>query len=243
MRQDNILYIGDRIDLIGDRGRVYKSMIEEVIDNVLYLVAVPRHSGMPMPLNVNDEVALFFYHESGRYLTRMRVAGFEKKGDIRLALLFMITKPEQDQRRGAYRLSSNLEVQICEYKESIEKKLTGYGDVREMPVLEITNSRDLSVTGIGLQTKREYELGEKRLLKIYFSRQKSKTLPFLICGKVTRFIPFPGNEMNNVGMQFFGQTKNMNEYILKYVMGEQEKLIKKNQPVSLRTGRQVSVGS
>ena len=233
MRQENMLLIGDRIDLIGDRGRVYKSMIEEVIDNLLYLVSVPRHAGMPMPLHVNDEIALFFYRDSGRYLTRMRVAGFEKKGDIRYALLFMTMKPEQDQRRGAYRLSSSLEVQVCEYKDNIEKKLTGYGDVREMPVLETTSSRDISVTGIGLQTKREYELGEKRLLKIYFSRQKTKTLPFLICGKVTRFILWPGNDLNSVGMQFFGQTKNMNEYILKYVMAEQQKIIKREQFVTV----------
>jgi len=231
MRQDNMLFIGDKIDLIGDRGRIYKAMIEEVIDNLLYLVGVPRHAGLPMPLHVNDEVALIFYRDSGRYLTRMKVAGFEKKNEVRYALLFMLTKPEQDQRRGAYRLLTSLEVQVCEYKENIEKKLTGYGDVREMIVLENTHSRDISVTGIGLQTKQEYELGEKRLLKIYFSKHKAKTLPFLICGKATRFIPWPGNEMNNVGMQFFGQTKNMNEYISKYVLNEQQKLIKNKRPI------------
>jgi hypothetical protein len=202
MSQDNMLFAGDKIDLIGDRGRVYKTVIEEAIDNLLYLVGVPKYAGMPMPLRVNDEVALIFYRDSGRYLTRMRVAGFEKKSEVRFVLLFMLTKPEQDQRRGAFRLLTNLEVQVCEYKENIEKKLTGYGDVREMAVLENTRSRDISVTGIGLQTKQEYELGEKRLLKIYFSKQRAKTLPFLICGKATRFIPWLGNEMNSVGLQF-----------------------------------------
>jgi hypothetical protein len=226
MREDNMLIVGDKIDLVGERGRVYKAMIEDVVENLLYLVGIPRHSGMPMPLHVNDEVLLIFYRDSGRYLTRMRVAGFERKGEVRYALLFMLAKPEQDQRRGAYRLTSRLEVQICEYIEDMEKKLTGYGDVREMVVLESTTSRDLSVTGIGLLTKYEYELGEKRLLKIYFSKQRSKTLPFLICGKATRFIPWPGSGMNNVGMQFFGQTKNMNEYISRYVLAEQQKQIK-----------------
>jgi len=226
MRQDNILYVGDKIDLIGDRSRIYKAMIEDVVENILYMVGVPRHSGVPMPLHVNDEVTLIFYRDSGRYITRMKVAGFERKGEARYALLFMISKPEQDQRRGAYRLTSRLEVQVCEYIEDMEKKLTGYGDVREMSVLETTSSRDISVTGIGLVTKQEYELGEKRLLKIYFSKQRSRTLPFLICGKATRFIPWPGSGMNNVGMQFFGQTKNMNEYISRYVLNEQQKQIK-----------------
>ena len=232
MRQENMLFVGDKIDLIGDRGRVYKAAVEEIIDNILYLVGVPKYAGVPMPVQVNDEVALIFYRESGRFLTRMRVAGFEKKNEARYALLFMLTKPEQDQRRGAFRLLTNLDVQICDYKENIEKKLTGYGDVREMSVLENTKSRDISVTGIGLQTKQEYGLGEKRLLKIYFSKQKSKTLPFLICGKATRFIPWGGNEMNSVGFQFFGQTKNMNEYISRYVMTEQQKLIKVKQLAS-----------
>jgi len=233
MRQDNILYIGDKIDLIGERSRVYKAMIEDVVENILYLVGVPKHSGVPMPLHVNDEVTLIFYRESGRYITRMKVAGFERKGEARYALLFMISKPEQDQRRGAYRLTSRLEVQVCEYIEDMEKKLTGYGDVREMSVLETTSSRDISVTGIGLVTKQEYELGEKRLLKIYFSKQRSRTLPFLICGKATRFIPWPGSGMNNVGMQFFGQTKNMNEYISRYVLNEQQKQTKSRRLVEV----------
>jgi hypothetical protein len=226
MREDNILIVGDKIDLIGDRSRVYKAMIEDVVENILYLVGVPRHSGVPMPLHVNDEVTLIFYRDSGRYITRMRVAGFERKGEIRYALLIMLSKPEQDQRRGAYRLSARLEVQVCEYIEDMEKKLTGYGDVREMPVLESTSSRDISVTGIGILTKNDYELGEKRLLKIYFSKQRAKTLPFLICGKATRYIPWPGIGVNNVGMQFFGQTKNMNEYISRYVLKEQQKQIR-----------------
>jgi len=233
MRQDNILYIGDKIDLIGERSRVYKAMIEDVVENLLYLVGVPRHAGLPMPLHVNDEVTLIFYRDSGRYITRMRVAGFERKGEVRYALLFMVTKPEQDQRRGAYRLTSRLEVQVCEYIADMEKKLTGYGDVSEMAVLETTSTRDISVTGIGLVTKQEYELGEKRLLKIYFSKQRTKTLPFLICGKATRFIPWPGSGMNNVGMQFFGQTKNMNEYISRYVLNEQKKQIKSRRLVEV----------
>jgi len=227
MREDNILVVGDKIDLIGERSRVYKAMVEDVVENLLYLVGVPRHSGVPMPLHVNDEVTLIFYRDSGRYITRMRVGGFERKGEIRYALLFMLSKPEQDQRRGAYRLLARLDVQVCEYREDIEKKLTGYGDVREVPVLESTTSRDISVTGIGLLTKQEYELGEKRLLKIYFSKQRAKTLPFLICGKATRYIPWMGSGVNNVGMQFFGQTKNMNEYISRYVLNEQQKQIKK----------------
>jgi len=233
MRQDNILYIGDKIDLIGERSRIYKAMIEDVVENILYLVGVPKHSGVPMPLHVNDEVTLIFYRESGRYITRMKVAGFERKGEARYALLFMVSKPEQDQRRGAYRLTSRLEVQICEYIEDMEKKLTGYGDVREISVLETTSSRDISVTGIGLVTKQEYELGEKRLLKIYFSKQRTRTLPFLICGKATRFIPWPGSGMNNVGMQFFGQTKNMNEYISRYVLNEQQKQTKNRRLVEV----------
>jgi len=229
MQEDNLLVIGDKIDLLGERSRVYRAMIEDVVENILYLVRIPKHSGVPMPLHVNDEVALIFYRDSGRYLTRMKVAGFEKKGEVRYALFFMMSKPEQDQRRGAYRQTSKLEVQVCEYIEGMEKKLTGYGDVREMAVLESTSTRDISVTGIGILSKQEYNLGDKRLLKIYFSKQRTKTLPFLICGKTTRFVPWPGSGLNNVGMQFFGQTKNMNEYISRYVLAEQQKQIENRQ--------------
>jgi len=223
MREEQLITVGDRIDLIGERNRVYKTMIEDVIENVLYMVGIPKHSGVPMPLHVNDEITLVIYRDSGRYIARMRVAGFDKKGDVRCALLLMLSQPEQDQRRGAYRLPKSLEIHVCKYIDGMEKRLTGHGDVSKMVVGETVSSRDISISGIGFMSKLDYELGEKRLLKIFFSQERAKTLPFLICGKVTRFIPWPTSNMNNVGMQYFGQTRNMIEYISKYVLIEQQK--------------------
>jgi len=227
MRRDDDIVIGDKVDLIGERSRIYKTMVEDVIESVLFLVGVPRISGIPMQLHVNDEVTMVFYRESGRYVATMKVAGFEKKGDSRYVLLLLASKPQQDQRRDSYRLSIRMKAQVCEYIEDIEKELIEYWDIEHKVVLETVSSRDISVTGIALLTKREYISGDKYLLRLFFNEPRaSRTPPFFICGKVMRVNPWRVEGMNNVGIQFFGQTKDMREYISRYVLAEQQKQIK-----------------
>jgi len=226
MQRDDVIVVGDKVDLIGDKNRIYRTMIEDVVESVLFLVGVPRHAGVPMTLRLDDEVSMIFYRDSGRYIVRMRVAGFEKKGEVRYALLLLASRPQQDQRRGAYRLSLRLKTQVCEYIEDIEKDLLGYWDIEEKVILETVSSKDISVTGVAVVTKREYKSGDKHILRLYFQEPRVKTPPFFICGRVMRTLPGRDAGVHIVGMQFFGQTKEMSEYISKYVLEEQRKQIR-----------------
>jgi len=226
MRRDDDIVIGDKVDLIREKGRTYKTMVEDVIESVLFLVGVPRIAGIPMPLHVNDEVTMIFYRETGRYVASMKVAGFEKKGEIRYVLLLLASKPQQDQRRDSYRLSIRMKAQVCEYIEDIEQDPMGYWSADKKVVLDTVSSRDISVTGIALLTKREYNSGDKYLLRLFFNEPRAKAPPFFICSKVMRINPWRVEGMNNVGMQFFGQTKEMRDTISRYVLSEQQKQIK-----------------
>jgi len=167
-------------------------------------------------------------------MAHTRVAGFEKKGDIRYVMLLMSSTPQQDQRRGAYRLPVNMVVDMCEYVDSMEKNLLVYGDFADLIILETVNSRDISITGIGLVSKREYALGDRHLLRLFFSSQRDKSPPFHICGKVVRFIPWHEAGTYDVGMQFFAQSKYVSEYISRYVLTEQRKQIKQRRQAENR---------
>ena len=225
MLRDDVIEAGDAVDLMGEKNRVYRTKIEDVIESVLFLVNIPKHGGVPMPLFINDVLTMIFYRDSGRYVVRVRVAGFEKKAEVRYVLLLLESKPQQDQRRGAYRQTIKIKSQVCEYIEGIEKRLLGYWDVEGKTVLETVGSRDISVTGVAIITRREYKSGEKYLLRLYFNEHRNKMPPFFICGRVMRSIPWRESGMNSVGMQFFGHTREMSDYIAKQVLEEQRRQI------------------
>jgi hypothetical protein len=226
-----VIVVGDKVDLVGEKGRLYRTMIEDVTENVLYLVGVPSHGGIPMLLHVDEEVFMVFYRESGRYIARFRVAGFEKKGEIRYAMLLLKEKPHHDQRREAYRLRSRMKSQICEYEDGIEMDLPVIGDIAEAVVLETVSSRDVSITGVALITKNDYMPGEKFLLRMYFGIQTPAPPPFLICAKVMRTTHGFEKDTYNKGMKFFGQTRNMHEFLSRYILDQQQKQIKQRRLV------------
>ena len=226
MYGESMIVAGDKVDVVGERGRTYVTMVEDVVENALFLIGIPRNSGTQMPLNVDDEMTLVFYRETGRYSARVRVAGFEKKGDVRYAMLLLSSKPQLEQSRGAYRLPTRIEVRVCKYIEGIEKKLSVFGAVADTTVVETVRSRDVSATGVAIMTMREYGLGEKYLLKLFLNKLRTKKPPFLICAKTVRFVPWRESGMNNVGMQYFGQTKYMSEYLLEFMQAEQRRQLK-----------------
>jgi len=227
MLEDSTIVVGDNVDLVGEKGRIYRSKVEDVVEGVLFFIGTPKSSSRQMPLSVNDEVDVFFYRESGRYIAQMRVAGFEKKGELRSVMLLLSSKPQKNQRRKAYRLPARLDVQICQYVEGMENSLPEKGNVYETPVLESVNSKDISLTGVGLLTERDYEQGEKYLLKLFLNKTRAKEEVLPVCAFAARSVPWHGSGMKIVGMQFFGLTRTMSENISRYVISEQQKLITK----------------
>lgn len=227
MIADDVILVGDKIELVIEKGRPYKTMIEDMTGNGLYLVGIPSYGGVPMLLHAGDSVLMAFFRESGRYVTRMKVAGLEKRGEIRYAWLTQESKPRHLQRRDAYRLPENLKVIICEYTEKMEEKLPILQSVSGTDVLETVSSRDISVSGISLVVKREYKIGEKSLLKLYFRGQQDGSQLFIVCAEVVRLIPEHKKGLYCVGMRFFGQTGNMNENLARYVLNRQQIQIKK----------------
>jgi len=228
MQADDILMIGDKIELVKGDSRVYKTSIEDMTGNGLFLAIVPSYGGTHALLHVDDEITVSFFRATGRYMVKMQIAGFEKTGEIRYMWLLQKERPWQLQRRAAYRLSTAFKVQVCEYIEDAEEELPLFVADAGTHVLETAGSKDLSATGIALRVKWDYELGEKHLLKLFLDEQQEKRQSLDICAEVVRMIPELRKGVHSIGMQFFGQKRNMLDYLAKYVVAQQQKQIRQN---------------
>jgi len=232
-RPDEIIVIGDNVELILDDNRVYKTKIEDAADPGLFLVAVPSLGGIPAHLYINDRISFGFYRTAGRYATTMEVVAFEKQNLVNYVWLMQMAPAYKQQRRDAYRLPVSIRVQVCEYIDDIELNLPLYGDLGEETLLESVNTMDISITGIALKSSRPYESGEKYLLKIYFAGQQGESRPLLVCAEVMRCLPTHEPTIKKIGMRYYGETRNRGDILSRYIFTQQQKLIKQRKLIDI----------
>jgi len=226
MKNEEVIVLGDMVDLAGHKSRMYRTKIEDLTANGLFLAGVPRFGGAPMPLHANEDIYLVYYRESGRFIVRMNVVGFEKRGDIRFVWLYQKTQPYKDQRREVFRVPVSRVIRVCEHPGQDETALQEV----ETPQEDVS-SRDLSVTGISFLTKKDYPVGDKRLLLIYILENKDEDPPFTVSATVVRCMALRESGKNLVAMKFFGLGKSQREFISKFVIEEQRKQLKQKRLV------------
>ena len=233
--KDKVIVVGDIVDLTSsDDGIPFRTKVEDLRGGRLFSASVPSSGGIPMMVHMDDELYMTFYRESGRYTVRIKVVGFDRKDEIRYMLFTQISEPEKDQRRMYFRLPVNIGVVMCEYHENIEEDMPVIEEIDEahIVVLETVGSKDLSITGIAVLAKNDYELGDKFILRINFdTRQSKETKPFIIFAEVMRKdFDYRSNSFR-LGMHFFGQTQSMSEFLAKYVLKQQTQQIRQRRLV------------
>jgi len=233
MQADDIIVLGDKVELVLDDNRVYKTKVEDLTDTGLFLVAVPSLGAMPARLYLNDRIIVGFYRQVGRFITTMEVVAFEKQREIQYVWLLQITQPFKQQRRDAYRLPISIGVQVCEYTDWIENELPLYGDEDRGAIIENVNTIDISITGIALRSSRLYEHGEKYQLKIFFADRQEGAKPFLICSEVMRCLPTRETHVSKIGMRFYAATRNRGDILSRYIFTQQQRLIKQRKLVDI----------
>jgi c-di-GMP-binding flagellar brake protein YcgR len=92
-------------------------------------------------------------------------------------------------------------------------------------MLEAVASKDISLTGIALTTKKQYASGDIFLLKLHLRDPMEKT-PLSVHARVMR--TYPGREAGtfHVGLRFMNLSRGMNDTISKYVYAQQQKQLK-----------------
>jgi len=227
MTKDKIIVIGDKVDLVStDNDVPFRAKIEDVRQDGMYIASIPAAAGLTTLVRVDNEMLMIFYRESGRYSVRVKIVDFLEKDRIMVAALTLLSTPEKDQRRQYYRLSVRSDAVICEYIENIEEHLPQREDIAEAIALENAGTKDVSITGVALITKNEYKPGEKYLLKLYLDETpRGRTKPLLICAEVMRTEYDRNKNTYRVGMNYFGQTKSMSEYLARYVFKQEQKQV------------------
>jgi len=233
---EEVIVVGDKVDIVTQSGQVYRTMIEDQAVGGLFLASVPNKKGVYMFVHQDDDIYLVFYRETGRYIAQMKVAALEKRGEIRYMWLAQKTRAQKNQRRQAYRLPVDFDVRIFEYAEEEKEGLIYVGGEAGETALESVSSRDISVTGIALLTRRQYELQDRYTLDLYMDRHAAtvrnkpitESSPALhLTATVRRCVSWRTGNLFNTGMEFIGLTESMSDGIAKYVLSEQQKQIKR----------------
>jgi len=235
---EEVITVGDKVDLVTSSGQVFRTMIEDRLNDGPFLAGVPNRKGVYMHVDQGDDIYLVFYRESGRFIAQMRVVALEKRGEVRYMWLIQKTSAQKNQRREAFRLPVSFDVQIYEMTDDKEQGITYVADEVKAIALEVVSSRDISVTGIALLTKRQYELEENYMLSLHLGRahanirggisDTNERVPALhLTATVKRCIPWRTGNTFNTGMHFFGMTEAMSDGIARYVLTEQQRQIKR----------------
>ena len=232
---DEEIVIGDKVDMVTQKGAVYRTMIEDKLENGAYLAGIPNRKGTHMDVYTGDDIYMVFYRDTGRYIAQMKVVALENRGGIRYMWLAQKTVAQKNQRRDAFRLEVSFEVQIFEYVDDAEQGLEIVTDEVNEPAIEVVSSRDISVTGVALLTRKKYELDDRYLLSMHLGRSAAhirsnnpdRTPALQITAAVKRCIPWRTANTFNTGMHFLGLTDSMSDGIARYVLAEQQKQIKR----------------
>jgi len=249
MRDDAEILIGDRVELTGESDRVYRTKIEDMYEGGAYLVSVPSYGRVPMELHIFDDLIMAFYRESGRFTAPVRVMDINNSTGISYAVLLVKSEPRRDQRREAFRVPVRVKVLICGQAEETDglkqakepdDKQQASGEpvtVEQAPeetaaaeTIEAVGSRDISLTGIALITRKKYQSGKYYLLKLHLNDPSEKT-PVVIRARVVRSVPGYDRNTFDIGMRFHGQTKTMNTLLSRYMFTQQQKQLKRKRLV------------
>jgi len=247
MINDEKILLGDTVDLAGNKTALYRTKIEDLGPNGLFLAGIPRSGRVPMPLNPGEDIFLVFYRQSGRFIVRMNVVGLEKRGNVRYVWLCQKTKPYRNQRREAFRVPVSIKVRVRECpKQTVPDETTvpaeainhagransaethnlEYADIENLIVLEEAGSKDISVSGISFLTKREYETGGNLILEIFLNGNNDKRFHFITHATVKRCAPWRESGKNQAGLRFYGLSRSRRDFISKFVMEEQRRQLK-----------------
>ena len=236
MRKGAKLVVGDKIELFADEHHFYKTIIWDIYADKTFLIPIPSNRGIPMLLHADDIIYVIFYRESGRYMIQAKAINFIKKGEVRCAVLNQISQAKRSQRRQYYRLPISLKAEIYAYAEDSEFRLDDMSldDIGEPKIisLETAETKNLSVTGAGLETKLRYETGKEYHLKIHLDDKKAQEKTLTFVAEIVRVSYVPEKKVYRLGVHFLSQDPEGEDFLSKYILARQQEQIVKERLIS-----------
>lgn len=234
---DNILYVGMRIEMVKPKNRVeddskqrvtYVSQIMDM-DPELLTCAMPIYEGHIVPLETGSEYEVLFYSKTKTYSGICRIVSRGKEGNIFICKLKLLSNLSKFQRREFFRLSCTMDVQLTSMSEI---DILSYIDKKRLPDKSGGSSEkgitvDISGGGLRVLSNREYEKGAFVALD-FILRRTSGVSRINIPGQIVQSAKSDNNKWKyDQRIQFKAISSDIQEEIVKYIFEEQRRRRKK----------------
>ena len=226
MDKSLLLSDGDKIELYKTEQERYKAVITEVITEKMYLIPVPTVKLQPMQINEGDIIYLTYFRDRGRYVMETVARSLVKRDEIRYVVLEQIKEPETKQLREFFRVPVDVEVKVNLLVTAPGLKTSDDDPAEELASVELetVSAKDLSVTGLSIESNLEYKSGDKFMLTLYFNDKRVKLPPLTVFSESMRVV-VDAHGTHRVGMKFVGLTNAMSDQLAKYLLAVQQKQI------------------
>ncbi|MDR0951766.1 MAG: PilZ domain-containing protein [Oscillospiraceae bacterium] len=216
--------IGDKIDIFRKNSPYYRTMVEYYADSTIY-AQLPTYKGVPIILHTDEELTAVFYRETGRYSVRVRVVTLNLEGNLKNIEFKIISSPEKEQRRHAYRFPVRMDAAIYSLPE---KDGEAFLVVDEERLIERVRTRDISETGVALLVGGNYAVGERYLLELDLKWPQPTSPPLLVVARVRRIHESPTGYKNTlVGLCFINGGARLAGLLGKYTLDMQRRQLQK----------------
>ena len=216
---------GDEIEILVAEDRVHRTLIREVADGELFLVAMPIADGAMPQLGADEETTILYYRESGMFIVRVKVLSITEEDGVWKIWLKQAAPAEKKQRREYFRTPAKVTATMYRLPEEEPGQEQGRapGAAPAAPdAIEEVETEDVSVSGVSIISKREYRVGERYMLKLNLY---GAIRPLVLRVEVRRAFPRRDSEFYVVGMRFLDLTEDASDALAKFVTTRQQNLI------------------
>ncbi|MDK2798562.1 MAG: hypothetical protein PWP27_114 [Clostridiales bacterium] len=195
----------------------YVSQLEEVIDSKTILISAPIFEREIIPIPIATKIKIIFLHDKGLFSFKGLVKGREKRDNLILLRVTVISDFIKIQRREYFRLNWIMPVKIKKVQASVSSNESQKEDFYEV----IT--KDISGGGVGLISNHFFSVND--IVELHLDLENKK-----ICtrGKIVRSAVYDQDSSKyDIGIVYKGINMKDRDAIIKFIFDKQIKMIQK----------------
>jgi len=202
---------GDDMETFGERTFQYLSKVEEIIDDVTFIISKPIWGRQFINLQVGDIIKVAYFREEALYYFKAKVLEELRSRETMSAKVVAMSDRYKIQRRNYYRLSIIIPV-IMTYLEEKEQ------------VTKNCSTVDISGGGVRLLTDQKLQRGTEAWLYINIPGIERHAIK----ASVIRSIPSARDiKLYETALEYKHIDQPVRDIIIKYIFDKQRQIIKK----------------
>lgn len=215
--------------------KFYQSSVYDVVSEDRIEVVMPMEKTKIILLPIGGVYDLFFYTESSIYQCRSRIVDREKKENVYLLTMDLISNLRKHQRREYYRFSCALEMKARPLEQEEITSLEEQGMKKEMVVPELPLKRSVivDISGGGLRFVSDYKYEADSIILCKYRLDTYEGIKVLeVLGKVLSVKEIENRErMFEHRIQYINIDDEVREEIIKYIFEEERKTLKRKDKI------------